>query len=433
LVDAEVGIITKVREFHRAPDEFGLFNYLVLMAHTGYHRLGSVRGDRGTGWGLTRQEALGKAIGEALESYSVCMHWGLVEFIRAPLNEVRGHALDPRAMSLVSPQESAQLADIPNAPVLFDPDAPMLWMWGIALDTNQPVLVPVAMAYVPYPFPYGDPRIWEATTNGLASGPSLKAAILAGLLEVVERDAFLIAWWNRLPCVRLPSHVIASEPQLGPLLERIAYKGLELVVNDITMETGIPSYCAWLVDRSGRLPAASLGAAACLDPHKALRKAIVEVCQVYRHLHRVSKRYGEQWPDFGADYRGVRTFEDRTLLYSRPDMLGELEFLLQAPYRDRALPASLASGDMETDLAACLNRLADAGMHVYFVDLTVPEVEAGGFHAVHVLVTGAQHLPRLGCVRLLANPRLYRVPRLLGYTGHDTCPDDINPLPHPFP
>ena len=32
----------------------------------------------------------------------------------------------------------------------------------------------------------------------MACGATLEEAILSGLLELVERDAFLIAWYNRL-------------------------------------------------------------------------------------------------------------------------------------------------------------------------------------------------------------------------------------------
>jgi ribosomal protein S12 methylthiotransferase accessory factor len=112
--------------------------------------------------------------------------------------------------------------------------------------------------------------------------------------------------------------------------------------------------------------------------------------------------------------------------------LARLEFLLDAPWGDEDLPSVLATGDAQADLALCLQRLASAGMQAYCVDLTVPEVAACGFCVVRVLITGTQHLAP-GPFRFLSNPRLYRMPRQLGYTDHDTRPDKLNPFPHPFP
>ena len=37
-----------------------------------------------------------------------------------------------------------------------------------------------------------------AVTTGLATGQSLEEAIAKGILEVVERDAFMISYLNRL-------------------------------------------------------------------------------------------------------------------------------------------------------------------------------------------------------------------------------------------
>ena len=37
------------------------------------------------------------------------------------------------------------------------------------------------------------------TSNGLAAGPTLADAVLSAIYEVLERDAILIAWLNRLP------------------------------------------------------------------------------------------------------------------------------------------------------------------------------------------------------------------------------------------
>lgn len=430
LISQQAGIILDVVEDPLPPTSFGLFHLVALTPHTGRHTLKCRR--NGSGYALTRETAAHRALGEALEAYSVAMHWGQVELIRRSFLDVTETALDPRRMSLVSPEEARQLQHMSGALVPFDPHRPMLWTWGARLPDKQPVLVPASMVYMSYDFvQHDDPPIWQPTSSGLACGSSGAAAILSGLLEVIERDALLMAWWNRLPCPRVPDHFLVEIPEVSHLLDRIARRGLRLIVNNVTMETGIPVYMAWLVDSSGRWPAAALGAAAHLNPVCAISKAVVEACQVYLYLQPALKCSTRELNRETLQHN-IQTFADHGLLYSYPEMLPSLRFLHEAPWDQTPQPISLASGEADADCQTCLQMLSAKGLEAYVVDLTVPEIASCGFHVVRTLVTGAQHLACLGQLRLLANPRLYRIPRLLGYSERNSEPEHLNCLPHPI-
>ncbi len=42
--------------------------------------------------------------------------------------------------------------------------------------------------------------------SGCATGSSVASAVLGGLLEVIERDSFMIAWATRLPVTGVTSN-----------------------------------------------------------------------------------------------------------------------------------------------------------------------------------------------------------------------------------
>ena len=48
----------------------------------------------------------------------------------------------------------------------------------------------------------GEGFVYE-TSNGCALGGSLEEAIFHGIMEVVERDSFLLTWYAKLPLPRL--------------------------------------------------------------------------------------------------------------------------------------------------------------------------------------------------------------------------------------
>ena len=74
----------------------------------------------------------------------------------------------------------------------YTDDDPIAWAWGYDIGREMAVLVPAEQFSSSYVNP-GSPVFDLVTTNGLASGNNLTEAILHGLYEVIERDAWTIA------------------------------------------------------------------------------------------------------------------------------------------------------------------------------------------------------------------------------------------------
>src|SRR6185369_1672128 len=105
-------------------------------------------------------------------------------------HDLADDALDPRDCGVYPDQVYAAS----HVLTPFDPDRPIEWVWGYSLRDERPVLVPQRICY------YGSGSRAGAfvmeCSNGCASGSSIEEAIMFGLLELVERDAFLIGWYG---------------------------------------------------------------------------------------------------------------------------------------------------------------------------------------------------------------------------------------------
>jgi len=84
-------------------------------------------------------------------------------------------------------------------------------------------------------YPEGTRPSVHASTSGMAAFPNLDGAIERGLLELVERDAFMVAWLTRRPA---PTIDRASLPRaLGLRVDALARAGVQTVLKDISLDS----------------------------------------------------------------------------------------------------------------------------------------------------------------------------------------------------
>ena len=80
-----------------------------------------------------------------------------------------------------------------SAPEAFDPSAKIEWSPVWSLRDNCFKYLPTSLLY----FFYSGPAAFQADSNGCAAGNTVEEAIVQGFLELVERDAYAIWWYNR--------------------------------------------------------------------------------------------------------------------------------------------------------------------------------------------------------------------------------------------
>ncbi|MER7505589.1 TOMM precursor leader peptide-binding protein [Nonomuraea pusilla] len=375
------------------------------------------------GVGRTRSYTASRlvAVLEALERYGGVSPGGRRTSVTAAYRDISGHAVHPDTFG-THPEENY---DRPGfAFRRFTEDTVCRWVWGYSFAKAQPVLVPENQVYYyARHLPDGEQPFVFEVSNGCALGSCLEEAILHGLLEVVERDAFLLTWHARRE-VPVLDPALASDPVLPMQAAAItAETGHRVLCFDTTAEHGIPSVWAMAVDvehRSDR-PATAHAAGAALTLEQAAMNALSELGPL---LADVIRRYPEERERAEAmvrDPEQVATMHDHSLLYAVPAAAERLSFLTGRADGPRTGfgPARFTGDDLTADLRVMIDAVIAAGMDVVVVDQTTPEHLAGGFRCVKVLVPGA--LPMTFGHRYR---RLDNLPRLAAARTTD---------PHPFP
>jgi ribosomal protein S12 methylthiotransferase accessory factor len=425
-VSNRTGIIKAVLEQSLQQDDPIIFSFGTLMSDTSCyspHRCS----ERTGGAGLTRDQALAATIGEALERY--CSNFYQQEdMIVNSYDNLRHKAVPPRDFILFSEQQYSEKA-FPFEP--FTETTRVAWTLSYSLAHGEPTLVPACFTYLPYAFPYGDAIIGPSISTGLACGSSLEEAILLGIYECIERDAFTIMWLNRLgmPVVDINE---GGRPAARLFRETFGLSHIKYCVCDIPSDIGIPTFYTLAVGDSTLGKLVCVGSATRLEAQLAIQKTLVETAQARPYLRYVLRK-NKEW-QCGDAFSNVRSFDDHARLYSSmPELIPELQFVDQPATRSLDALSDLSTGTVLGDINVCVSALASRGFDVLVVDLTTREVSELGFRVARVLIPGLQPLHGEHCFRFLGGKRLYQLPRVLGYREQDSTEQGLNPWPHPFP
>nr|WP_306220277.1 TOMM precursor leader peptide-binding protein [Cohnella sp. WQ 127256] len=372
------------------------------------------------------------AILEGLERYCGMFPRGKRTMVYDTYRNLAELALNPVESGVYSDEQYAQ-TDFPFQP--FDPNAAMNWVWGYSFMLERPILVPEQLAY--YSSGNGDSFVSEGS-NGCALGGSLEEAIFYGLMEVVERDSFLLTWYAQLSVPRLDPYS-SNDTQLKLMLDRLQeVAGYDISLFNTTMENGIPSI--WAIAQNKRKTGANLICAggAHLDPVQAAKSALIEVAGNMTFLNEMLKVNREEITRMLVDPFLVRRMEDHSLLYSLSESEDRLRFLLKQnrPLRtfEEEFQPKAAHADLTEDLKELLQKFSQLNLNIIVIDQTTPETLRHGLHCVKVLIPGmvpmsfGHHL-----VRLTGLDRILNVPMKLGYKKSLLTLEELNPHPHPFP
>lgn len=407
--------------------------------------IGLYRGEAkelGFGRALSYGASQGAAIAEAMERYAGIQPTGKQTTVRACFNQLDDLALDPTTLGLHTPEQYA-LPDYPCVP--YTHELVCNWVWGYSFLHQQPILVPEHYAY------YGiqkssEPPFVHEVSNGCAVGSCLEEAMLYGILELAERDAFLMTWYARLSAPRIDPRS-ATDPTSALLLERIEHlTGYSVFAFNITMTQRVPCFWVMAVDEQQRpgYPRTLCAGGSHIHPEKALANAICELAPMIDVRRKSYLQERTQALKMLADSFAVKQMADHALLYTSPEAFDRLSFLFLTEQlhtfkqafgdfytRDPSL-------DLHADLEDLMARYLHSGLDIIVVDQTTPEQRRGEFRCVKVIIPGllpmtfGHAMRRITGFERLYHP--YASSNLMPTCRQQSLADaDMNPYPHPFP
>lgn len=378
---------------------------------------------------------------EGLERYAGMRARAKTTRVRGALREFGDLAVDPRVVGLYSEEfYSANPRVVP-----FTPDREIPWVWGYSLRDGVPRLVPEVLTY--YHAPGLENRFVQESSNGCASGGSLEEAVYFGLMEVLERDAFLLAWYGMQPLPEIDPST-SERRSTRHMVDRLAMYGYRARFFDTRVTFPVPVITGVAERFDGGPGRMCFGAGAGLDPEAALDGALCEIATDAVNLPGRTEKDEQRLRAMAEDFGRVTALHDHPLLYGIPEMGRYADFLL------RSRPAGSAGcrvadlrwdeagrgrndggpADIREELRRCVGSVTDAGFDVVAVDQTLPEQRTLGLHTVSVLVPGLLPID-FGWSRQRARtmPRMRTALREAGLREDDVGPADLNPAPHPFP
>ena len=235
-----------------------------------------------SGKGRTLEQARISAMMEAVERYSGIAR-GREPMVRASFTELGDRALDPRRCLGFSDRQYADREQtnpwaVAQAfvPEPFDPDAQVDWIPAWSLTSNRKIFVAAGFCFYGYSLTPGG-RGNLADSNGCAAAFSFEDAILRGMLEIAERDAVGIWWYNRVLRPAPPSSS-DSNVEVNAVIEKYKELGRTVSLVDVTNDLGIPVVAAlsWEQDTGAAMTA---GFGADFNESGAILRAVTEMNQ----------------------------------------------------------------------------------------------------------------------------------------------------------
>lgn len=369
----------------------------------------ALRADTG-GKGVTALDAEVGALCEAVERRSGAF-FGDEARVSGSFTSLGDSAIHPDSVQQYHPRQfetrdewNSEHADFQYVTTPFDEHEVMDWTPLWSLTERRHKFLPTGMVYFGAPCP---PSI-VSNSNGCAAGSSLEDAVLQGLLELVERDAVAIWWYNRTP---VPGVDLDSfhDSWIRELRQVHAGLGREVWLLDVTSDLGVPTMVAISRRTGGEREDIMLGCGSHLDPRLAARRALTELNQCMPMV------CGPM--DLGTFDVDMRRWFETTKLAEQPWLAPDPS----APPRDAFHHGYLFRQDLTDDVRALQHVLEQRGMEVLVLDQTRPDIE---LPVVRVVVPGLRHF-----WSRFAQGRLYDVPVQMGRLTRPRSYEELNPIP----
>jgi len=415
-VDPHVGVISRLSPYRSINDEL-IFNFssgrnVAFNSNNPFWLKNHLRSASG-GKGSTREQAQVSALGEAIERYAM-VHNGRNPDCYGSYTKLQDKAVHPakilnfseaqyqqrqqNSSSHAEPEAAPQNDNVAFhrlTPAPFNEEQVVPWYSVRNLTSGENMLLAANNAFVQDPHCVDSPNFAYPDSNGCAAGSNYAEAILQGTLELIERDAAAIWWYN---CIKRPAVDLSSlkSDYVNALMNY--YEGLNrnIQVLDITTDIGVPCFVAVSYKQDSGT-GILYGFGCHIDAQLAIVRALTEINQLLPIT--LTKRTQN------AD-QGFYQWLDQQCVESHPWLYGKTTLSLQDVTTNftvnRADKATLEQG-----ISILIEQLGNVDVSLLMHDISPPEVR---FNVVKMIAPSLRHF-----WRRTAPGRLYDVPVKMGW------------------
>jgi len=251
------------------------------------------------------------------------------------------------------------------------------------------------------------PGLFSTDSCGCAAGIDQESTLNRALLELIERDAFAIYYYNRLSPYKLN---LTFSDELGELINLLRHYSFRVHLFDLSLDITIPICLCLLEDTSGIKPYFTLGLKAQTDWKEAVRGAILESLQSLVSFRDLAEKTTDV---HSSILRRIQYWLDK-----KPQLA--LNFLFKGKKKNTF-----------TSTSSVLQNLWNVGIKkIYYRRI----YKKNGIIVIQAAVPELVKLPLDGkALPNIASRRLFSVPVTVGLLSCPRTISDLNTIPHPFP
>jgi len=434
LYSHKYGLINTARESEPAITEVSINNERYALGNMIPMYITSVqKGEsnifHGSGASLNQDRSKIKAYGEFIERF--CGAYSVGEQLPNLLVETQEN-LELNNMPFYGfdgllPFENFQY-DIPTFPYhKYSPKHKMTWIEGEDVTCGKKTWLPTQKVLIAYPYHDDELHYIDGISTGLACGETFKHASVSALLEVIERDSFMLTWVLKMPGIRIVMDDFRNaglKALYNHFLKHLVGED-RLYIYDISRTGGVYTIMTFIRNNLCEAFGLIVATASHTDPEIALLKSLEELCLTqsfsYNALIKDKERICQNMKP-----EEVYDLEKHLLYYSTGRHSHNIDFISasEKSVNLSALP-DYATTSVVGDFEYLIDLFRQQGCPAFFIDVTKPEIRKIGFSVVKSIVPGYVDLEVTHNARHLKSERFNRY-RNEGFL-------EINDNPHPFP
>jgi thiazole/oxazole-forming peptide maturase SagD family component len=374
------------------------------------------------GYGVYREEALIRLLGEGIERYALITAAAAVKkrLFKASYNELKSdsNVMPWELINIFSKKDYEKM----RGKLIFRPITPddrISWIWCPSLfNPGKDICIPAQCLFTGLHFDDEIPFV-TAFSKGCASHTNPKLALRTALLEAVEADALMIRWYT----LTKPRQVILDDPILNKMIASIFSDiDVEIVPYQYTMP-GMPGhvFAMAILSKGSDRPTVLLGTGAGLNPGATLYRTLIEAVAIFymgyngpalQPINYLTEIDQHSHTNLDSNVAYWAAAEDSE--FKRATMRN----MTEGEVRLSALKNYQSTIDEELDYI--LGELKNISSYAVHLNITPPELEDTDWSVARVF------FPELVQVSLPSFPYSAH-PRLLQFGGIQ------NQLPHPSP